>query len=83
MLFREKCHFIGFPFKVNFSELEVRISTVLSKNKIQGKGFRALNFFWKSIVPIKRYHPKCTKKQLYYMYPQPHMMETQFYFMNS
>ena len=38
MLFREKCHFIGFPFKVNFSELEVRISTVLSKNKIQGKG---------------------------------------------
>ena len=45
MLFREKCHFIGFPFKVNLSELEVRISTVLSKNKIQGKGFRALNFF--------------------------------------
>ena len=46
---------------MNFSELEVRISTVLSQNKIQGKGFWALKFFWKSIILIKRYLPKCTK----------------------
>ena len=83
MLFREKCHFIGFPFKVNFSELEVRISTVLSKNKIQGKGFRALKFFLEIHRTDQKISSKMYKKQLYYMYPQPHTMETQFYFMNS
>ena len=42
ILFQQKWHDFRFPFRVNYSKLEMRISTIISKNKIQAKGFRMI-----------------------------------------
>ena len=42
ILFQKNGHNFGFPFRVNYSKLELRISTIISKNKIQAKGFRMI-----------------------------------------
>ena len=42
ILFQKNGHVFGFRFRVNYSKLELRISTIISKNKIQAKGFRMI-----------------------------------------
>ena len=42
ILFQKNGHVFGFPFRVNSSKLELRIPTIISKNKIQAKGFRMI-----------------------------------------
>ena len=65
ILFQQKWHDFCFPFRVNYSKLEMRISTIISKKKIQAKGFRMIQAVRKSFIAIRRKLPKRTKKQLY------------------
>ena len=42
ILFQKNWHFFGFYVRVDFSKLEVPISTITSENNIQTKGFRMI-----------------------------------------
>ena len=58
-LFHKSRKEIELPFSMKYSKLAVRISSIISKNKIQAKGFRMIQAAWKSIEAIRRYLQKC------------------------
>ena len=58
-LFHKSRKEIELPFSMKYSKLAVRISPIISKNKIQAKGFRMIQAAWKSIEAIRRYLQKC------------------------
>ena len=57
-LFHKSRKEIELPFSMKYSKLAVRISSIISKNKIQAKGFRMIQAAWKSIEAIQRYLQK-------------------------
>ena len=57
-LFHKSRKEIELPFSMKYSKLAVRISSIISKNKIQAKGFQMIQAAWKSIEAIQRYLQK-------------------------
>ena len=64
ILFQKNWHFFGFYVRVDFSKLEVPISTITSENNIQTKAFRMIQAARNSIKAIKKYIPKCRKSSI-------------------